>query len=108
MNRLDFLLLAASCLACSGILLLTYKIISPGNSNKRLASYEDEQLILSYEKKYTLEEIDDLKGSFKKPYIFSEVLFKESPTKGKYVNKNLDGFRLSFPNIITINFSLIK
>ena len=98
MKRLDFLLLAASSLACSGLLLLTYKIISPGNSNKRLARYEDESLILSHENKYTLEEIDDLRGSFGKPYIFSEVLFEESPTKGKYVNKNLDGFRVSFAN----------
>ena len=49
-------------------------------------------------RKRIIQEIEDLRESFGKPYIFSEVLFEESPTKGKYVNKNLDGFRVSFAN----------
>ena len=53
---------------------------------------------MAHENRYNLEEIREIRESFKNPLFYSEVLFEESFTEGKYVNKLSDGSRKTFNN----------
>ena len=98
MKRSNFLLLTGSSIVCAGLLFSTYKLLPKKSTNNNLARYDNNSLAIAHENNYTPDEISDLRNSFSNPYIFSEVLFEETPTKGKYVNKNVDGSRDSYGN----------